>query len=223
MFGDRTVNSLKRSAYSRLGSRGSHGCVRLYVEDAKWFYYNACQGTTIKIVNGGHASQALNKALKSPLSFDEYNAFQKTIFDNEPQANRTAWIVTDDASMRTGNGTNDKFIRRLKEGMEVEVIQEGDPWVKIIVEGREGYCKRCYVTYEKGVLQSRPDGYYTPSTAYLFAEPDKGSTRLYTLPRDTSLKVLAIGPDFFMVDYFGTVGFVSKRQVKTGWATIYDD
>ena len=223
MFGSREVDSLKSGPYKKLGSRASHGCVRLYVEDAKWFYYNACQGTTVKIVNGGHGSPALNRELKSKLSFDDYDAFQQTIFDNEPLSNLKAWIVTDDASMRTGNGTNDKFIRRLKEGMEVEVLQQGDPWVKILVDGREGYCKRAYITYEKGVMQSRPDGYYTPSTAYLFAEPDKKAERLYTMARDTSLKVLAIGPDFMLVDYFGTVGFVSKRNVKPGWATIYDD
>ncbi len=39
-------------AYNALGSRASHGCVRLLVEDAKWIYDNCPSGTQILIVNG---------------------------------------------------------------------------------------------------------------------------------------------------------------------------
>ena len=49
MFGDRDVNELKKSPFRNLGKNASHGCIRLYVEDAKWLYYNACFGTTVNV------------------------------------------------------------------------------------------------------------------------------------------------------------------------------
>ena len=38
MFSQRDITKLKSSPYRNLGSKGSHGCIRLYVEDAKWLY-----------------------------------------------------------------------------------------------------------------------------------------------------------------------------------------
>ena len=38
----------KRQVY-KLGSKASHGCVRLSVEDAKWIYNHCPAGTTITV------------------------------------------------------------------------------------------------------------------------------------------------------------------------------
>ncbi|MEG1548439.1 MAG: SH3 domain-containing protein [Clostridia bacterium] len=221
MFSSRDINKLKTSAFSRLGSRASHGCIRLYVEDAKWLYYYACPGTTIKVTSGEVGSRGLAKELKTDMSFKEYNEFQKKIFDDQPLPNNTAWVVTDDAQMRTGNGTNDKFIRKLSEGTEAEVLQEGDPWVKVLIDGREGYVKRAYVTYEKGVLQSTPDGKVAKATLFLYAKPSTKSERLCKVARDSSLVILEEGKDFTKINYWGIEGYIQTRSIGTGWATIY--
>ena len=221
MFSQRDATTLKKSPYNNLGRTGSHGCIRLYVEDAKWLYYHACPGTTVNVISR-KADRELTASLKSQLSFEEYLEFQQNIYDVEPLPDREAWVVVDRAQMRTGNGTNDKLIRRLPQGTQVTVLQEGDPWVKIRVEDREGYMKRCYITYEAGVMQSHPAGNYVSSTVYLYAEPSTKSERLYKVARDSTITVLSEEDGWSLVDYWGTTGYIQSRLIRTGWATIYD-
>src|SRR5690606_28353932 len=91
MFSKRDTNTMQSSAFRNIGSKGSHGCVRLYVEDAKWLYYYACPGTTVNVTNSIKSNNAARKALKTKMSFSQYNAFQKKIYDNEELPNPTAW------------------------------------------------------------------------------------------------------------------------------------
>ena len=48
-----------------LGSKASHGCVRLRVEDAKWIAQNCPAGTRCRIYNSGKTNAALRKRLLS--------------------------------------------------------------------------------------------------------------------------------------------------------------
>jgi len=225
MFSDRDTMTLKKSPFRTLGRNASHGCIRLYVEDAKWLYYNACFGTTVNIVSRSRKS-GLASSLKTDMEFDEYRAFQANIYDNEPLENRSAWISVDEAELRTGNGTNDKLIKKLDKDLEVKVIQEGDPWVKVAVGEREGYVRRCYITYEKGVMQSREDGYFVAGTQYLYAEPNTKSEKLYKVARHSTINVIEEEVDedgkWVKVNYWGTEGYMQRRHIKTGWATIYE-
>ena len=99
MFSSRDTSTLKKFAFNNLGTNGSHGCVRLYVEDAKWLYYNAPFGTTVK-VTAGKARSGLASSLKTDMKFEEYRDFQTNIYDNEPLEDRKAWITVDGAQMR---------------------------------------------------------------------------------------------------------------------------
>jgi len=47
---DETLLSLE--SYEALGTPASHGCVRLYVSDAKWIYDNCSEGTIITVYEG---------------------------------------------------------------------------------------------------------------------------------------------------------------------------
>ena len=49
LFNDRNTSTLIQGSVSKLGSRASHGCIRLKVEDAKWIYNNCRAGTTVTI------------------------------------------------------------------------------------------------------------------------------------------------------------------------------
>lgn len=66
MFSSRDVNTLKRGAFNNLGDNVSHGCVRLYVEDAKWLYYYACPGTTVEVSTNEPSQRALRSARSGP-------------------------------------------------------------------------------------------------------------------------------------------------------------
>jgi len=220
MYGKRDVNAFKSGAFGRLGSKGSHGCVRLYVEDAKWLYYYACPGTLINVTNGIKRNSALTRSLKTNLSFKEYNAFQKIMYDEAEQPNRSAWVTVEGAQLRTGNGSNDRAIMKLPVGAVLEVLQEGDPWAKVKYENREGYVKRGYITYEQGVMQSKEDADIVRATEYMYAEADTKSEKLVKVPTDTSVKVLETGEDYSKIDYDGTVGYLRNKALKKGWGAI---
>lgn len=63
----RNANSYT-SSYSHLGRRGSHGCVRMTVPDARWVYYNIAPGSVCEIVRGDRHDEAA-KAIKKQLVF----------------------------------------------------------------------------------------------------------------------------------------------------------
>ncbi|MBQ3131632.1 MAG: SH3 domain-containing protein [Clostridia bacterium] len=226
MFGKRDVNELKKSPFRNLGKDASHGCIRLYVEDAKWLYDNACFGTTVNVVSRSRKKD-LASSLKTDMDFDEYVEFQANIYDEEPLEDRTAWISVDRAELRTGNGTNDKLIKKLKKDTEVKVLQEGDPWVKVVADEREGYVRRCYITYEKGVMQSVEDGYFVAGTQYLYAEPNTKAEKLYKVARHSTIVITEENVDedgkWVKVNYWGTEGYMLRKNIKTGWATIYEE
>ena len=46
--GEPTATSVKK-----LGTRASHGCIRLSAEDAEWIYNNCASGTTVVIYDDG--------------------------------------------------------------------------------------------------------------------------------------------------------------------------
>ena len=50
LYSEKDTSTLRQGSVSNLGSRASHGCVRLKVEDAKWIYNNCPTGTTVKVV-----------------------------------------------------------------------------------------------------------------------------------------------------------------------------
>ncbi|MCR4876221.1 MAG: peptidoglycan-binding protein [Clostridiales bacterium] len=61
-----SLDAMKTSSYKALGSRASHGCVRLTVEDAKWVYENIGAGTVVSIREDLPADPELREALKLP-------------------------------------------------------------------------------------------------------------------------------------------------------------
>ena len=60
------LNAVKISSYKALGSRASHGCIRLTVEDAKWVYENIGAGTVVSIREDLPADPELRDALRLP-------------------------------------------------------------------------------------------------------------------------------------------------------------
>ncbi|MCR5296132.1 MAG: peptidoglycan-binding protein [Clostridiales bacterium] len=63
-----STTAIKVSSFNKLGSRASHGCIRLTIEDAKWIYDNVGAGTTVHITrqNDTKADEELKYSLKLP-------------------------------------------------------------------------------------------------------------------------------------------------------------
>lgn len=57
---------LSVKSYKALGSRASHGCIRLTVADAKWIYNNVGEGTVVTITEKLPADPELRASLKLP-------------------------------------------------------------------------------------------------------------------------------------------------------------
>ncbi len=221
MYSKRDLNTLQSGAFRSLGSNISHGCVRLYVEDAKWLYYYAPPGTTVKVSTNEPANRAMTKKLKSKLSFKEYDAFQKKIYDIPELPNLKAWVVKDKAEIRTGNGSNDSVIGRLDAGTQVEVLQTGEPWIKVKYNKREGYIRTAYITYEKGKMMSKEDADIIRETVYMYTEPNKKSEAIVKVPTYCSVKILE--PDkagWTKIGYSGEIGYVQTRSIIKGWGTV---
>lgn len=49
LYSEKDESTLRRGSVYALGTRGSHGCVRLAVEDAKWLYNNVSAGSTCRV------------------------------------------------------------------------------------------------------------------------------------------------------------------------------
>lgn len=58
--------ALSVKSYNMLGSRASHGCIRLLVSDAKWIYDNIEKGVTVTITEDLPEDQELTKSLLPP-------------------------------------------------------------------------------------------------------------------------------------------------------------
>lgn len=222
LFDKRDINTLEHSAFRNLGNKVSHGCVRLYVEDAKWLYYYACPGTTIKITNSEPSNSKMKKLLKTKLSFGDYNEMQKKIFDNDELPNPKAWVVKDNADMRTGNGNEDKVIKRLPAGTEVEVLQKAEPWCKVKYDDREGYMLTAYITFENGAMMSAETADIMKSTEWMQSSPDSESeNRIVKIPKYSSVKVLEPDSDgWTKVKYWNDEGYVQTKALTKGWGVI---
>ena len=222
MFGARSADTLKRSAYAKLGSSGSHGCVRLLVEDAKWLYYYACPGTRITV--GSRAQGAQTEDYLPDMSFSQYDDFQKNIYDEPEQDNWKARVVAEEATLRTGNGSKDSVIEKLKAGDELEILQAGDPWVKALYDGKEGYVKRAYISYHPSETESVPDGLYLRATSYLYEKPSVKAERLCKIPHDASLILTEqadVPEGWTKIRYWTQEGYIQSRAIARGWATVY--
>lgn len=222
LFGDRTVDSLKRSPFYSMGEKVSHGCVRLYVEDAKWLYYYACPGTTVEITANLPSNRALRKALECKMTFSEYDAFQKTITDDEPELpNQKAWVTVEGARMRKGSGASFDSVCRLAVGDELEVLLDNDIWVKVRFGKYEGYVMRGYVTYMQGEMDTVETATLLKTTEWLYTGPDGDSEQICKVPSRSSVKVLETREDGWTeIVYENETGYVRTSRLTTGWGLI---
>ena len=59
-------NAMSTKSYNLLGSRASHGCIRLLVSDAKWIYDNVGEGVVVTVTEDLPVDEELRKAVAAP-------------------------------------------------------------------------------------------------------------------------------------------------------------
>ena len=224
LFSKRSIDTMERGPYGEMGNKVSHGCVRLYVEDARWLYYYACPGTTIEVSANEPSNKELKRALKSKISFSEYNAFQKTITDEADELpNPRVWVTVEGARLRKGCGNTFDSVARLNVGDELEVLLDSEVWVKVRFGKKEGYVLRGYISFQQGVLDTKPDADVLKSTEWLFAEPNTGSEKIVKAPARVSVKVLETTEDgWTKIIYQNETGYVRPGKIVKDWGVIID-
>ncbi len=66
LYSARNAKYYTNSSYRNLGTRASHGCIRLLVPDARWVYYNVAPGTEVQVIPGRYDDEEA-KAIKKKL------------------------------------------------------------------------------------------------------------------------------------------------------------
>ena len=62
-YAKKDMQTIDREALAQLGTKASHGCIRLLWEDARWIAENCPDGTTVKIFNGAAKKAGLRDLL----------------------------------------------------------------------------------------------------------------------------------------------------------------
>ena len=76
IYNSTNTMDLATGSYYALGSRASHGCIRLLVNDAKWVYENVGKGTVVTITDKLPSDPELTQSLK-PAALDKSRMLPK--------------------------------------------------------------------------------------------------------------------------------------------------
>lgn len=223
MFSKRNVNNMQSGPYGKLGNNVSHGCIRLYVEDAKWLYYYACPGTTVKVSDNEPRQRDVAKKLKSSLSFKEYNALQKVFYDEPALDNPSCIVTVDGARVRKGCGGEYATVFRPEVGDVLEILQQNDTWVKVSNGKKEGYILRGYVTFNTdGTFDTTKEARLIKGTVWMYENAAvKTAERICKVPTDTTVEVLdASDKTWTKIRYQGEEGYIKSSSLRTGWGLI---
>lgn len=81
LYGSTTTGSLNSLSWRMLGSRASHGCIRMTPIDAQWVAYNCKKGTRVRIVGGDsiHALKEIRDQQRRELNRNGHGAYQPTL------------------------------------------------------------------------------------------------------------------------------------------------
>lgn len=64
LYNARSAETYTMSSYNQLGSPGSHGCIRLFVPDARWIFENCAPGTECVVTTEYPKNDTLKNALR---------------------------------------------------------------------------------------------------------------------------------------------------------------
>ena len=94
IYNEVDYNALNRKSYNMLGSRASHGCIRLLNHDALWIYENVGEGTKVTITEDLPLDQELRAALKPNQLSSSWNSAPVTPEPTTPPVLRERSVAT---------------------------------------------------------------------------------------------------------------------------------
>lgn len=223
-------STLITSSVDNLGSKASHGCVRLRVPDAKWIYDNCKSGTKVTVF-AGKKDARLTAAVKRAGCLEGDNLYAPSA--PEPSIG-TARIKTSGGTVnfRDKASTSSAVLGAIPNGTTVEVVRIETDWVRINYAGTAGYVSRPYIdlgnmggqpttppvtptqppTNEtvtaRGIIRSSGGG------VNMRADASTSSSVLRVLPNGTSLDIIRVDGQWVRVVTQGLYGYVSAQYVS---------
>ena len=105
-YAQKDMSTIDQEALDQLGTKASHGCIRLLWEDARWIAEHCLDGTTVKIFNGAAKKTGLRDLLKVQGYTEDCKLTYRQFLDACP---------LDNISGGLGRGSTGKEVRALQE------------------------------------------------------------------------------------------------------------
>ena len=216
LFNKRDENAAQVGTYNRLGSSGSHGCVRLRVEDARWIYYNCPKGTTVTVKSAPKDSSLRAKANKVPWA--KYNPGT----DPNPVPAPIYGRALIDTALRAGPAAGNSTVAKLKAGDTIELLQFGDMWIKVRIPSnaarpKEGFMQRDFAAFlpDTQVPEYIRVNKIRTIAAPIYEEPTNKSKLLGRVEYMTNVRVIGEANKYKLVSVGGVTGYVLGGQIGT--------
>ena len=197
-----------RSSYDQLGKQGSHGCIRMLVEDVRWMYYNCPAGTKGNIVRN-EPNEELRKSLLPKVSkskyapkADEYEAVSREV----PHA-----LLKRDAAFKSVSNET----VTLSKGTKVTVLSSGTVNCRVSVNGVIGHIDTPNLSFVPNSPLMRIEVYMVISEkAHLYKKASQSADVIATYGKGTQLDQIAQTKSFYKVSVDGKTGFILKSDVE---------
>jgi len=117
-YAKKDMQTIDQEALAQLGTKASHGCIRLLWEDARWISEHCPAGTTVKIFNGAAKKTELRELLKVQSYTEDCKLTYRQFLDASP---------LDGLSGVMGRGSSGKEVAALQERLIGLGFYEDDP------------------------------------------------------------------------------------------------
>jgi hypothetical protein len=233
-YGREDADVPQLSTYRNLGTRASHGCVRLTVPDARWIYYNIAPGTTVSVIQGKKDSKqaAIRAKLKKaavPRKLPDLSAGKPPVTEAWPGYSKDDKLpnqypvaftgeITKSTCVYTGVSKKHGSVGTLKKGQKVHILRDGysATYYRILFKDFTAYVPvsavRVRGSDNKNFAEARTAVVKT-TTACLKSKYTGGKT-LVTLKKGAKVIVLAMDTKRARVIGASKVGYLPLSALK---------
>ena len=208
-----------RTSFNAIGSVASHGCIRMYVEDVRWLFYNCPPGTQGIIRDDLPAKPELAKSLKKTISASQYKP-EPDQYENTPRPEPSAILRTGSAVVNSSG----KTVARAAAGDKVTVVLSGRTQTKVrTADGKEGYIKNALLDFQpNGPIEgAKVVNVISKANAKVYDKPTNTIDPSTTLEKGTEVTILSSTVYYHEITAGDVTGYVNKRDIST--ETIYPD
>lgn len=212
LYSKKNEKTMTTSSYNNLGRRGSHGCIRLLVEDARWIYFNAPPGTTVKVVGDKPRDEALTKSLKPKVPAKKYVVPADPKYVDLPLV-KARFTVN---GVRVGPNT-------YKRGDEIYVraIWWGNARISLQDGSYEKAVPSKYVYFDEGPVPYIFDMIRVDTNqAFMRQKASAKSRILACFGLGTEAEILGSTKFYYLVSINGKKGYILKSEVSSFRLTV---